>query len=72
MAQIVRHSITEDKWICFFIPHIFRYTPPLEDDSQDISETSFRRDNGMNIMKFRKSIKTDDEMVQSDSLIILK
>ena len=38
------------------------YSPPQEDESQDIRETSLARKDGFTIMKFKRSISTTDKV----------
>ena len=39
------------------------YIPPTPDASQDISEASLKRENGVNVLKFRKKISSGDDKV---------
>ena len=37
------------------------YIPPTPDASQDIEEASLKRENGVNVLKFRKKISSGDD-----------
>ena len=37
------------------------YAPPSPDDSQDISAASLKRENGVNVLKFKKKINSGDD-----------
>jgi len=39
-----------------------RYVPPEVDESQDISEASLTREDGVNILRFKKQLNTGDDM----------
>lgn len=42
---------------------LFSYGSPAADDSQDISDVTFTRENGINLLKFRKALRTGDDKV---------
>ena len=41
----------------------FRYVPPDAEESQDIMDASLTREDGINILKFKKKIDSGDERV---------
>ncbi len=45
-------------------PPINSYFSPASDDQQDLTESSFMRENGWNIMKFKKKLDGGDTEVQ--------
>ena len=40
------------------------YIPPTPDASQDISAASLKRENGVNVLKFKKKINSGDDKVR--------
>ena len=46
------------------------YIPPTPDASQDIEEASLKRENGVNVLKFRKKISSGDDKARIAALKI--